>query len=456
MEENNRSIDGMINDMNFSDFEAGARQNRQAHYVPMTKWGIRYDNENGNLSVSDFIESVARKAILYRVSDYELYENFGELLGGNPLIWYRAFKDRYVTWHALKHYFVKQFTKPDNDHLIERQLQSRLQLPGESFGIYYACMELLFKKLSKRTPEAIKLEYLIRNLNDFYLNRIQEEQIKTVEDLTRFCEGLERSQEILRRRKLSQYPLAEPSLQGRVHGIRREINEVRSDSNSNPFFDITHDTVMPSETGNNQQYFQKFPSVSSHHPFYPTQKSYPKSANTHRCEAVLHCSGSADQGINCGATPSHPEVGYCSQFSHPTNNCVYQGHGRNESHGQNSHYLQSFHPLPRGTGCSDDPRSFHPPYDTSCGFGSTLPHPEPNSIPVSVGKSDGSQFSPMINECAAIREFSGRCFNCKNIGHHWRNCQQPKKLFCHRCGLEGKTMHSCSNCSGNREPGSRS
>lgn len=229
MERNNRSLDSMLNGMNFDDFESSAHHNRNLRYVPMSKWGIRYENENGSLSIADFIEAVEIKARIYRVSDYELCENFGELLGGNPLIWYRAFKDRFVTWDSLKSNLSRQFTKADNDYLVERQLQSRLQLPGESFGIYYACMELLFKKLSQRKPERVKLDYLIRNLDEFYLNRIQEKQINTINDLSAFCEGLERSREILRRRRLSQFPLAEPSLQGRMLAPRPRINEVRFD-----------------------------------------------------------------------------------------------------------------------------------------------------------------------------------------------------------------------------------
>lgn len=446
MEANNRSVDGIINDMNYSDFECSARQNRQA-YVPMTKWGIKYDNENGSLSVSDFVESVTRKATLYRISDYELYENFGELLGGNPLIWYRAFKDRYATWPTVKYYFIKQFTKPDNDYLIERQLQSRLQQPGESFGIYYACMELLFKKLSTRKSDASKLEYLIRNLDDFYLNRIQEGQIRTIDDLAKFCEGLERSREILRRRRLSQFPLAEPSLQGRVQIPRNKVNEVRFDDISSDRFDFVSNGSenLESYSSSLAQNAQNFPSVSNQRAYYqPNFQSQNLDQMRNRFSNAQygdasHCHGTIGQSYNAQAIPQQREINHCSQFSEPVNNGAFQVQGQGEAFNQAINCMQSVQPQ-RGIGCS-------------CSY-SAPPVPSEQNL-VSVGNMDGTQFSPMMNECAAIREFSGKCFNCKSAGHHWRNCQQPKRFFCHRCGLEGKSMHSCPNCSGNREAGAR-
>lgn len=75
MERNSRTVDSIINDMNFDDcsFNGGNAEGRSTpnnyrnmRFVPLSKWGIRYENENGNLSVSDFIETVDRKARLYK------------------------------------------------------------------------------------------------------------------------------------------------------------------------------------------------------------------------------------------------------------------------------------------------------------------------------------------------------------------------------------------------------
>lgn len=37
------------------------------------------------------------------------------------------------------------------------------------------------------------------------------------------------------------------------------------------------------------------------------------------------------------------------------------------------------------------------------------------------------------------------CWNCSKNGHLWRNCQEPKRIFCYACGNPGKTTVSCPN-----------
>lgn len=68
----------------------------------------------------------------------------------------------------------------------------------------------------------------------------------------------------------------------------------------------------------------------------------------------------------------------------------------------------------------------------------SIPEPMPSrsrtSVPVSV---------------AAVQPATGRCFNCDQLGHAFRNCSAPRRTFCFRCGAVGRTVRNCSNCSGN-------
>nr|WP_253308878.1 hypothetical protein [Rickettsia endosymbiont of Ceutorhynchus assimilis] len=53
---------------------------------------------------------------------------------------------------------------------------------------------------------------------------------------------------------------------------------------------------------------------------------------------------------------------------------------------------------------------------------------------------------------------SALCWNCQKPGHLNRECKQPKRLHCYRCGHSGSTSRNCPNCSvsGNGFRGNRS
>lgn len=38
------------------------------------------------------------------------------------------------------------------------------------------------------------------------------------------------------------------------------------------------------------------------------------------------------------------------------------------------------------------------------------------------------------------------CWNCHRIGHNWRECQEPRAIFCYGCGMLGRTIRSCPRC----------
>lgn len=44
------------------------------------------------------------------------------------------------------------------------------------------------------------------------------------------------------------------------------------------------------------------------------------------------------------------------------------------------------------------------------------------------------------------------CWNCRGIGHRFRQCDKPRRLFCFRCGHDGVITNRCPNCqkNGNR------
>lgn len=47
------------------------------------------------------------------------------------------------------------------------------------------------------------------------------------------------------------------------------------------------------------------------------------------------------------------------------------------------------------------------------------------------------------------------CWNCRKTGHTNKECKQPRKLHCFKCGNVGTTVRNCPNCSGNGSRGNR-
>lgn len=43
----------------------------------------------------------------------------------------------------------------------------------------------------------------------------------------------------------------------------------------------------------------------------------------------------------------------------------------------------------------------------------------------------------------ALKEPVALCWNCRKYGHRWRDCKQPKVIFCHACGTPGVTFQTC-------------
>lgn len=39
-----------------------------------------------------------------------------------------------------------------------------------------------------------------------------------------------------------------------------------------------------------------------------------------------------------------------------------------------------------------------------------------------------------------------KCWNCEEIGHTYKQCVKPRRIFCYGCGLVGFFLTDCPSC----------
>lgn len=74
------------------------------------------------------------------------------------------------------------------------------------------------------------------------------------------------------------------------------------------------------------------------------------------------------------------------------------------------------------------------------------PHQEryTGTIPKSEGPEHSKPTAPVDHD--ASQELGAiLCWNCRQFGHYWRNCEQDKRVFCHFCGHTNVTTAKCPN-----------
>lgn len=74
-----------------------------------------------------------------------------------------------------------------------------------------------------------------------------------------------------------------------------------------------------------------------------------------------------------------------------------------------------------------------------------VPEPPPCSTDSLSDRMYVNEISPH-NDSSRI---SVKCWNCQKNGHLNRNCPEPRKIHCYRCGTPDVTVRTCNKCSGN-------
>ncbi|XP_046671135.1 uncharacterized protein LOC124361140 [Homalodisca vitripennis] len=150
-------------------------------YVPVYKWGLKFDNSGP--SIAAFLERVEELRRARGVTHQELYESAVDLFAGSALVWYRAASIRIQSWHQLTRELKEVFQPADYDIRFHQEIFNRLQGDNEPIDLYIAAMEGLYGRLAVAVPEPTRLAQIYNNLHPQLQDRLALCSIQTLEQL---------------------------------------------------------------------------------------------------------------------------------------------------------------------------------------------------------------------------------------------------------------------------------
>lgn len=171
------------------------------------KWGIKYSGLKTE-NLFSFLEKVSDSAKAREVSDADLFTGAADLFGGVALVWYRSGLGRgqFTSWSELQKELKATFLPKDWEDLLLDEIRERLQGSNESIDIYVAVMTKMFARLDRPPTPQYQLRIIWKNLHSFYLNRIDLESLRDVDELLDKGRTLEYARQVAEARKAADRP----------------------------------------------------------------------------------------------------------------------------------------------------------------------------------------------------------------------------------------------------------
>lgn len=173
----------------------GTHHNRNTSFYrrsPIASWGLNFSGNVGGQSLNDFLDKVNLYAQADGINSVDLLRSAVYLFSGSALTWFQAFGTAYRTWEELVSAMRTMFLTPDYDYELLQEILHRKQGVGESFGVYIANMEMLYRQLESITvTEQRKLDTIIRNMIPSLAEKIILIDITSIQQLARLCRKIE-------------------------------------------------------------------------------------------------------------------------------------------------------------------------------------------------------------------------------------------------------------------------
>ena len=161
---------------------------REGRVNSVTRWTMKF---SGTEDLDNFLEEVEEAMEINDVSDKELLKGFSSLLTGTAKTWFRSKKTKIKTWLNCKCKLRAAFQPGDKDDVVLEKLHHLRQKPEETYAVYEARADELFRRLQRSLGDREKLRFLLNGLHLYYRRQVVSEDIESLRELRMTCGRLE-------------------------------------------------------------------------------------------------------------------------------------------------------------------------------------------------------------------------------------------------------------------------
>jgi hypothetical protein len=454
-----------------------SRGDVDSRQLPVSRWGVKFSADD-SLSLVDFLRQVTMFANSEQMSEAQLLQKAGHLFKGTALEWYMSATTSYQfrKWKDLVKRLKEAFLPEYNDSYLLQECERRVQSKTETFEIYLAKMNRLFDGLSYELPEKTKLSILKQNLKPSHKIGVAMLDIRSVEQLRKYCRRLDGLDPSLYMRTQAN-TLNRPSFNPRPQLCELEpVEQTPKKKGRNRKKTSAEDNLVFTTRGlcaiENRSQQQQQPQPQNPRQNYTHQQNYRHSTanqNNFRPRNGDNQRQFYNRGQNREPAWSHGNpnrIRNDQPTGQYTTNRSYDGDNRNEpfvnqqaqnqtNFGQNTNpFLDNWaaeitgqRPTQQQQISQQRPLQQQPPFlrqqpiqvQQIAQSQTTAPFQQP------IAQRQSLTSQPRSNSSSG----SQLCWNCDGLNHNQRDCMAPRRVFCFQCGRRDVYVNTCPTCSGN-------
>ena len=189
-------IGNMTNHSNFSNSHSRNYDDNTGDWLKkvqmVQRWNVKFSGKPGTMSLVEFIFHVSMLASTHRIDQDDLVSLAVYLLEGQALFVYKSRMQNCRTWNELVCELQNAFVIGDFDECIRERIRTRYQGQGETFGLYWSEMSLLFDCLSEGMTENEKVRRLLKNADPKIGIALATDDHKSLSSVIEKCYRLEK------------------------------------------------------------------------------------------------------------------------------------------------------------------------------------------------------------------------------------------------------------------------